>query len=998
MSGIEIVLGRTALSGASKIAGIGLPAIAREYSRTRTIGSLRDESPVGNIVIEGNPTHETATAIKAIFNSSEIDGYAISLASALFLKECGSDPSDRVRDLRNQFCIAARLRGGGADCNAFAGRAFDALSDAVLQQVSRISQLNDGHLPDVVKGIVIKSAAHHAAAMSRNSKLLQAIESIADIDTFKQQLRLQVASLNRTMRLPHAGTSRQVPYAELFVPPVLNRGEATPLTIEEPLTLREHCGAALRLIILGNPGGGKTTLVLKETYSVAAAEGHDGDIVPFLIVLREYLPHYVREKMSIVEYIETICETPYGVKPPPGAIEYLLLNGQALVIFDGLDELLDTSQRRGIVSTVEGFAYRYPTTQIVVTSRKIGYDEAPLDAELFAVARLDDFDDGQVELYARNWFRLDDSNPIDQRDDLADSFLEDSQYVHDLRVNPLLLSLMCGIYASEHYIPRNRPDVYEKCALLLFDRWDKQRGIDAPLAFDAHVQGAMRALALWLYPQQESQTGMPRDTLVKFMAEYLQDKRFDNEEEATNAAVSFIDFCKGRAWVLTDLGAELYGFTHRTFLEYFAASQLVRLAPSADGLLKALQERVVRKEWDVVAQLAVQILGKSVEDGADDFLELLVTMARKRGLGANRDSLQAASFAARTLAFIVPRPPVLRQIVELAIEVSALGLPSTEELDYRRRGTEASNPLSEVLCANLENLPLIDKYFQEIVVPKLEDDIDARPHLLKTMWHTGSFAHTVYPTRVQNDWWTSTELPRRSRVVPLMIRRAPFDAWAATQLWEFGEVSLAEVLEHHDVDCLFELFQLDELLRLLPSSTNLMLFAQQDDGTGSSNSLRGFTEERKPEVLRETNVELLARRHPWVKFRESDMSQRSLSRWIFERELDLLPEGVPTNRDYRGVSFLLKLPYAEARGKDFGNEAALNDVVAQLAIMRFRGRTGRRLREHLGKMDVEPEVEDFLSGWAQRQFSLVERESDADTKSDAKLAPRREFSPPSSPS
>ena len=42
------------------------------------------------------------------------------------------------------------------------------------------------------------------------------------------------------------------------------------------------------------------------------------------------------------------------------------------------------------------------------------------------------------------------------------------------------------------------------------------------------------------------------------------------------AAREFVEFCRGRMWVFTDAGTtvsgqRLYGFTHRTFLEYFAA-------------------------------------------------------------------------------------------------------------------------------------------------------------------------------------------------------------------------------------------------------------------------------------------------------------------------------------------------------------------------------------------------------------------------------------------
>lgn len=72
-----------------------------------------------------------------------------------------------------------------------------------------------------------------------------------------------------------------------------------------------------------------------------------------------------------------------------------------MVIFDGLDELIDISLRRDVVQAVEGFAYRYPTVQIIVTSRRIGYEDAPLDPDLFPVAQLMELDDGRVRALRR---------------------------------------------------------------------------------------------------------------------------------------------------------------------------------------------------------------------------------------------------------------------------------------------------------------------------------------------------------------------------------------------------------------------------------------------------------------------------------------------------------------------------------------------------------------------------------------------------------------------
>jgi hypothetical protein len=199
----------------------------------------------------------------------------------------------------------------------------------------------------------------------------------------------------------------------------------------------------------------------------------------------------------------------------------------------------------------------------------------------------------------------------------------------------------------------------------------QQRGIVTRLPFDAHVEYAIYVLAHWIYSEGAYQGGLPRERLTRFMTDFLLRKRFKEEADAENAADRFIEFCTGRAWVLSDIGAEadqeLYGFTHRTFLEYFAAKQLVRLHSSAQSLFTILMPRIRAAEWDMVAQLAVQILGKEVDDGADDFLQLLIDATDQDQSPEQRRRL--CSFAARALGYVVPRPDVVRQICQMAIRM-----------------------------------------------------------------------------------------------------------------------------------------------------------------------------------------------------------------------------------------------------------------------------------------------------------------------------------------
>jgi len=112
-----------------------------------------------------------------------------------------------------------------------------------------------------------------------------------------------------------------------------------------------------------------------------------------------------------------------------------------------------------------------------------------------------------VHDYVTKWFAADTELTEHQRVDKVQAFLKESSAVPDLRTNPLMLALMCNIYRGENYIPRNRPDVYEKCAVMLFEKWDKSRGINVPLPFEAHVRPAMMYLAHWVFSDEHLQGG-----------------------------------------------------------------------------------------------------------------------------------------------------------------------------------------------------------------------------------------------------------------------------------------------------------------------------------------------------------------------------------------------------------------------------------------------------------------------------------------------------------
>ncbi|MEV6241301.1 NACHT domain-containing protein [Lentzea sp. NPDC051838] len=544
-----------------------------------------------------------------------------------------------------------------------------------LYQGLRLAGLSDGLLTrtaEVVHDVMVAACQEVApqfgrtiakvngsdlyAAAASNSRLLKGLKSATRIHTFATRLRDQVVALHSRIRLPHAGVSRSVRYDQLYVRPTLSSPD---VTLGAP---------GVRVLILGDPGAGKSTLAAKFAHDIAV----DGTgRVPFLLVLREFATSFDEGGHDLLHYLEKLCQAPYNLKPPRDGVEYLLRTGRAVVVLDGLDELVQTELRRRVVSLVEGFAHLYPLVPLLVTARKIGYEDAPLSDDLFVKRLIAEFDQHQTDQYVRQWFRLDEATSPAEYEQLTRSFMEDSEQIPELRSNPLLLTLLCAMYSSDRYLPRNLAQAYERCALMLFEQWDSRRGIPLPLKFHGRLRGAVQHLAWTMFTAAESGKAEGRGRIVRILTTYLEGK-LDDHDEASATALEFLDFCTGRAWILTDVGATAteprFGFTHRTFLEYFAAEHLVRTHRTADQLWAAMHRDI--SQWDVVAQIVLQLYDRNVEGGAD---ELLSEAIRDGGLG----------FAARSLHHVDPATRTVRAIARAAVDWSVFQ-PITTRLDTTR--------------------------------------------------------------------------------------------------------------------------------------------------------------------------------------------------------------------------------------------------------------------------------------------------------------------------
>ncbi len=422
----------------------------------------------------------------------------------------------------------------------------------------------------------------------------------------------------------------------------------------------------IRTVVLGDPGGGKSSLAQFLVNHINRVEDgvevRLGSSIPtliFPIVLRDFQGAAAD---SFTEFIEFRCrqlETP----APEGAIETLLLAGTAAVVFDGLDELLDVARRETVVRMVEAFGRRYPNAPIVVTSRVVGYSDFELDDRTFEAMRLPAFEPEDVEDYVEAWFRADKDDAVPAGFSPAEAFLRTSHSISDLRSNPLMLALLCNLYRQTNYqdLPRTRASIYEKCALHLYDRWDRNRNI-GDTNFERDFLPTVSYFASKIFGDPDREEGVAEPVLVEWGTAFAAHK-YVKKSDARAFSRDLVGHCTGRLWVLTDVGLDvkgnsLYRFTHRTFLEYFAALHLVRNHASPAALVGA-----VPTEWmssgSIVADLTFEIQASRLDDAAEHYLEALLRLADS-DLASRASKL---AFAARCVSNVPVAEPLTKKIV-----------------------------------------------------------------------------------------------------------------------------------------------------------------------------------------------------------------------------------------------------------------------------------------------------------------------------------------------
>ncbi|MGV9502038.1 HEAT repeat domain-containing protein [Streptomyces sp. NPDC003642] len=406
-----------------------------------------------------------------------------------------------------------------------------------------------------------------------------------------------------------------------------------------------------RLVLLGDPGAGKSTLArhLALTLTQAVPPGDplaclDGR-VPLVVELREYAAGEWRER-TFEDFLEHLHATK-GMAPPRPVTELVLAEGRAVVVFDGLDELFEPAAREQVAHRIADFASRHQRAgvRVVVTSRVIGYRRGVLERAGFAHYMVQDLSRQQIGQFARQWYTTAYPHDEERAARLCRRLTEavgHSRPVGELAGNPLLLTIL-AIIGRRRELPRDRQGVYRHAVAVLVAHWDEHaKHLRAPTDLEALSylgdEDRHELLRLVARRMQDGEGGIAgnhihQEELLATFKAYLTEQYELPVAQAVSAARTMVRQFRERNFILSHYGGGVYGFVHRAFLEYLAAVDIDRrYTREREWTREEFVEEVFARHADDPAwhEVLLLLVGQIGEREAAAVIDRLLQMHRRR--------------------------------------------------------------------------------------------------------------------------------------------------------------------------------------------------------------------------------------------------------------------------------------------------------------------------------------------------------------------------------
>jgi tetratricopeptide (TPR) repeat protein len=442
------------------------------------------------------------------------------------------------------------------------------------------------HLTEWLLKLIPEPEAQPATATAGATAELPTVHDAPSLEAFAEHLEFCRTELQKTARPLRLRTLQLPP---LFLEEV---------EVERPRSMKVSIAAKTfpRLLILGEPGAGKTTSLKKlaAEYAQWRGEGKQPGLnepedfnLPIFVDLSAY-PTVADKQHGLLRPITSSVRGVHDVD-----VRKRLAAGGCLLLFDGLNEVGEAFDE--VVQQIRRLVnHEIPRNRFVVTCRPGIYrDELRNEFSTFQLERLTSFNASKVleiEIGAEKaqaaWKGLD-------------------EYTRDLCRNPLMLTLLADELRVSDTPPQNRAQLFDRFVDRYLSEWARVKGAGA-------VRVEKEILSALAWRLGTSRTLLSADEAAAAMASRLSELQTKKEAPA-DLNVSELNREFLNHGLLRESAGQT-GFFHQAVQEYFFARE-VALHQSLEYVL----EHVADPEW---AEVLVFVCGL-IEDATEVVREVM---------------------------------------------------------------------------------------------------------------------------------------------------------------------------------------------------------------------------------------------------------------------------------------------------------------------------------------------------------------------------------------
>lgn len=299
-----------------------------------------------------------------------------------------------------------------------------------------------------------------------------------------------------------------------------------------------------KLVILGEPGTGKTTLL--EYLTIEYSKKMEKKFIPVFVSLREWDDYYknpTKGKKCFIDYISSKEPLAKQYRGASKFIEKSLKNGNCIMLIDDFHKVTDNKAKESLITEIKDLNVKIAGTnsKLIVSSRIAGYkDEFQFHPLVFNSKKLIGFEEEGENDFIKKWL-IDKSNC-----DKLMTLIKNHKNLNELSKNPLLLSLIVIYHEKHKSLPKGRIALYEDSINKLLERTNnnpkEMKTIHEIIAFYLHNNGRS-----WF------EIGLLPHMGINYQEDFIQ-----------NILIN--------GGLLRQLSVDKFEFSHLTFQEYLTAS------------------------------------------------------------------------------------------------------------------------------------------------------------------------------------------------------------------------------------------------------------------------------------------------------------------------------------------------------------------------------------------------------------------------------------------